>query len=104
MIAQLVEAIFALGPSVEAVKAGTDHEGHDGWQMGPQLPGRVQCSCGQPLDDILGMPPLVTWHMAHCVECTMPRMPFADVGQRDAWAEVHANSTGHTVTRYEEKR
>ncbi len=49
----LYEAVVALTPEVNAAKAGTVHEGHDGWQMKGSLPGRVQCGCGHPLDEII---------------------------------------------------
>jgi hypothetical protein len=44
------------------------------------------------------------WNMARCAECGLPPLPFADADERDAWADAHASSTGHTVTRCEEKR
>lgn len=44
------------------------------------------------------------WHIARCAECGLPPMPFADVNERDVWADAHTGGTGHTVTRYEEKR
>lgn len=49
----LLEAVVALTPQVDAAKAGTVHEGHDGWQVSAQLPGKVQCGCGGPLDEII---------------------------------------------------
>jgi len=99
----LAEILFTLGPSVEAAKVGTEHEGHSGWSMSSGLPSRVQCGCGQSLDDVLGLPPIVVWYMAYCHEC-QAAMPFREMVQRDEWADAHGSGTGHHVTRHEERR
>jgi len=97
----LAREFAKLTPEITAAKAGTEHEGHDGWGMGAG-PGRVQCGCGASLDDVLGFPPAETFHIAHCVECEM-RIPFGSEPDRDGWADGHA-ATGHKVVRYEEIR
>lgn len=103
LVSALAEALFALGPSVEAAKVGTEHEGHPGWSMRSGHPGRVQCGCGRSLDEILGLPPIVVWYMADCHGCGMS-MPFRDATERDEWTTAHGDSTGHRVTRREEWR
>jgi hypothetical protein len=98
VINEILEEIGLLGPAVEKTKLGTPHGGHDGWGMSGDGPGRVQCRCGESLDEIIGLPPVKTWYIAHCVECEMP-MPFRGPKERDRWADGHA-ATGHQVARY----
>lgn len=100
LVSALAEVLFALGPSVEAAKVGTGHEGHPGWSMSSGRPGRVQCGCGQSLDEILGLPPMVVWYLAVCQRCGMS-IPFRDAAERDDWATAHGGGTGHRVTRRE---
>jgi hypothetical protein len=46
-----------LSPYIEKAKAGTAHEGHDGWGLTWKHPGETVCSCGEVITGLLAGKP-----------------------------------------------
>lgn len=101
-IRDFTDAIAAISPNVEAAKTGTAYESHDGWGMRHDRPGRVQCSCGDTLDQVLGLPPQHRFWMALCTVCRLS-MPFGTEAERDDWVVAHGGE-GHEIHTWEEIR
>lgn len=51
----LAWALSRYAAQVEAAKRGTPHEQHRGWLAGHDLHEQIVCSCGEPLDEALGL-------------------------------------------------